>query len=210
MLDRVTLIHGRDYEKFIERSDSMFNDYTTSDTRKFYIINRNDDKAPEVSYDKMILVDETNPDEIYETSVEIRTSDLNLFKPKLDTPLAFAHFYDNVIDKLDNVQLIPSVLLSFSEKEQTISIGQMYNIYKGRKLIYTITFGMSEALDNEATDYVRTLFDLAKKYDDFYNIKYKFHLSDPGFSTIHILGVRDSGFSEALDYVYNDLLCSNL
>jgi hypothetical protein len=210
MLDRVTLIHGRGYEKFIERSNSIFNDYTTSDTRKFYIINRNDDKASEVSYDKLILVDETNPDEIYETSVEIRTSDLKLFKPKLDTPLAFAHFYDNVIDKLDNVQLMPSILLSFSEKEQTISIGQMYNIYKGKKLIYTITFGMSEALDNEATDYVRTLFDLAKKYDDFYNIKYKFHLSDPNFSTIHILGAKDSGFSEALDYVYNDLLCSNV
>lgn len=210
MLDRVTLIHGRDYEKFIERSDSMFNDYTTSDSRKFYIINRSDDKAPEVSYDKLILVDETNPDEIYEASMEIRTSDLKLFKPKLDTPLAFAHFYDNVIDKLDNVQLMPSILLSFSEKEQTISIGQMYNIYKGKKLIYTITFGMSEALDNEATDYVRTLFDLAKKYDDFYNIKYKFHLSDPGFSTIHILGAKDSGISEALDYVYNDLLCSNI
>lgn len=210
MLDRVTLIHGRDYEKFIERSDSMFNDYTTSDSRKFYIINRSDDKAPEVSYDKLILVDETNPDEIYETSMEIRTSDLKLFKPKLDTPLAFAHFYDNVIDKLDNVQLMPSILLSFSEKEQTISIGQMYNIYKGKKLIYTITFGTSEALDNEATDYVRTLFDLAKKYDDFYNIKYKFHLSDPGFSTIHILGAKDSGISEALEYVYNDLLCSNI
>lgn len=210
MLDRVTLIHGRDYEKFIERSDSMFNDYTTSDSRKFYIINRSDDKAPEVSYDKLILVDETNPDEIYEASMEIRTSDLKLFKPKLDTPLAFAHFYDNVIDKLDNVQLMPSILLSFSEKEQTISIGQMYNIYKGKKLIYTITFGMSEALDNEATDYVRTLFDLAKKYDDFYNIKYKFHLSDPGFSTIHIPGAKDSGISEALDYVYNDLLCSNI
>lgn len=165
---------------------------------------------PEVSYDKLILVDETNPDEIYETSMEIRTSDLKLFKPKLDTPLAFAHFYDNVIDKLDNVQLMPSILLSFSEKEQTISIGQMYNIYKGKKLIYTITFGMSEALDNEATDYVRTLFDLAKKYDDFYNIKYKFHLSDPGFSTIHILGAKDSGISEALEYVYNDLLCSNI
>lgn len=116
MLDRVTLLHSRGYEKFIERSDSMFNDYTTSDTRKFYIINRNDDKAPEVSYDKLILVDETNPDEIYETSMEIRTSDLNLFKPKLDTPMAFAHFFDNVIDKLDNVQLIPSILLSFSEK----------------------------------------------------------------------------------------------
>lgn len=210
MLDRVTLLHGRGYEKFIERSDSMFNDYTTSDTRKFYIINRNDDKASEVSYDKLILVDETNPDEIYETSMEIRTSDLKLFKPKLDTPLAFAHFYDNVIDKLDNVQLMPSILLSFSEKEQTISIGQMYNIYKGKKLIYTITFGMSEALDNEAADYVRTLFDLAKKYDDFYNIKYKFHLSDPNFSTIHILGVKDSGISEALEYVYNDLLCSNI
>ena len=210
MLDRVTLIHGCGYEKFIERSDSMFNDHTTSDTRKFHIINREDDKSPEVSYDKLILVDETNPDGIYEVSMEIRTSDLKLFKPKLDTPLAFTHFYDNVIDKLDNIQLIPSVLLSFREKEQTISIGQMYNVYKGNKLIYTITFGMSEALDNEATDYVRTLFDLAKKYDDFYNIKYKFHLSDPDFSTIHLLGVRDSGISEALEYVYNDLLCSNV
>lgn len=210
MLNRVTLIHGCGYEKFIERSDSMFNDYTTSDTRKFYMIDRKDDIAPEVSYDKLILVDETNPDEIYEASMEIRTSDLKLFKPKLDTPMAFAHFYDNVIDKLDNVQLIPSILLSFREKEQTISIGQMYNIYKGDKLIYTITFGMSEALDNEAVDYVRTLFDLAKKHDDFYNIKYKFHLSDPGFSTIHLLGVRDSGISEALEYVYNDLLCSNV
>jgi hypothetical protein len=210
MLDRVTLIHGRGYEKFIERSDSMFNDYTTSDSRKFYTINRKDDKAPEVSYDKLILVDETNPDEIYEASMEIRTSDLHSFRPKLDTPMAFAHFYDNVIDKLDNVQLMPSILLSFNEKEQTISIGQMYNIYRGNMLLYTITFSTSEALDDEAADYVRTLFGLAKKFDDFYNIKYKFHLSDPNFSTIHILGAKDSGFSEALDYVYNDLLCSNL
>lgn len=58
MLNRATLIHGCGYEKFIERSDSMFNDYTTSDTRKFYMIDRKDDKAPEVSYDKLILVDE--------------------------------------------------------------------------------------------------------------------------------------------------------
>ena len=40
MLNRVTLIHGCGYEKFIERSDSMFNDYTTSDTRRFYMVNR--------------------------------------------------------------------------------------------------------------------------------------------------------------------------
>ena len=210
MLDRVTLLHGRNYDKFIERSDSMFNDHTTSDTRKFYIINREDDKTPEVSYNKLILVDTTDPNDSYEVSIEIRKSDLKLFRPKLDTPMAFAQFYDNVIDKLDNVQLIPSVLLSFREKEQTISIGQMYNIYKGNKLIYTITFSMSEALYDEATDYVRTLFNLAKKYDDFYNIKYKFHLSDPDFSTIHLLGVRDSGISEALEYIYNDLLCSNV
>ena len=38
MLNRVTLIHGCDYEKFIERSDSMFNDYTTSDTRENFIL----------------------------------------------------------------------------------------------------------------------------------------------------------------------------
>lgn len=209
MLDRVTLLHNHHFCKFIERTNLLFADNTASDTRKIYIINRDDEYSPDVTYDKLILADETDPDEVYNVSIEIRKSDKRIFKPKLDTPKAFAVFYEDTILKLENTNMVPSILLEFDEKRKTLAISQMYSIYKEDILLYTITFSTSEVLTNDAVDYVRPLFDMAKKYDDFYNIRYKFHLTDLGFSTIHLLGVRHAGMSEALDYLYNDILLSN-
>lgn len=209
MLDRVTLLHNHHFDKFIERTNLLFADNIASDTRKIYIINRDDDHSPDVTYDKLILADETDPDEVYNVSIEIRKSDKSTFKPKLDTPKAFTVFYEDTILKLENTNMNPSILLEFDEKRKTLAISQMYSIFRGDIPLYTITFSTSEMLANDAIEYVRPLFDMAKKYDDFYNIRYKFHLTDLGFSTIHLLGVKNAGMSEALEYLYNDILFSN-
>lgn len=213
MLDRVTLLHDRNFEKFVERTNLLFTDNIANDTRKIYIINRDGESSPNITSDKLILVDETDPDEIYNVSIEICKHDPSVFKPKLDTPKAFASFYEDTILKLENTNIVPSILLGFDERRQALDISQMYSIYrlntKQDILLYTINFSTSEVLTNDAIDYVRPLFDMAKKYDDFYNIKYKFHLTDPDFSTIHLLGVKNACMSEALDYLYNDILFSN-
>lgn len=213
MLDRVTLLHDRNFETFVKRTNLLFTDIIASDTMKIYIINRDNENSPNVTSDKLILVDETDPDEIYNVSIEICKHDRSAFKPKLDTSKAFASFYEDTILKLENTNIVPSILLGFDERRQALDISQMYSVYRQNVkqdiLLYTINFSTSEVLTNDAIDYVRPLFDIAKKYDDLYNIKYKFHLTDPDFSTIHLLGVKNACMSEALDYLYNDILFSN-
>lgn len=213
MLDRVTLLHDRHFDKFTERTNLLFTDNIANDTRKIYIFNRDGDNSPNVTSDKLFIVDETDPDEIYDVSIEICKYNSSVFKPKLDTPKAFEIFYKDTLQKLENTNIFPSILLGFDENREALSISQMCSFYrqniKQDILLYTVNFTTSEVLTNDAIDYVRPLFDMAKKYDEFYNVKYKFHLTDPGFSTIHLLGVINSGMSDALDYLYNDILLIN-
>ena len=210
MLDKVTLLHDRHFGKFVERTNLLFNDNIASDTRKIYIFNRDGENPLNITSDKLFIVDETDPDEIYDVSIEICKHDSSVFKHKLDTPKAFKVFYNDTLLKLENITIVPSILLGFDENREALFINQMYSFYrqniKQDILLYTVNFSTSEVLTNDAIDYVRPLFDMAKKYDEFYNVKYKFHLTNPGFNAIHLLGVMNSGMSDALDYLYNDIL----
>lgn len=212
MLDTDTLLHGYGIEKFNEKLNNLINSEVGNYAKKqVFIHERHDEFNPEVLLTRAILTDKTEKGKEYDVSITVRRSAKH-FCPKLDTINAFRVLYETDWAEDNNKAFSKdckfSIALSYNPDIKTLTYTQLYNKYKGKLLVHTVCFNVTERLDADADNYISSLFNSARKNDGIHNTAYKVLYTD--LDTIHILSpLVKYGISEALEYLYDAIVLNN-